>query len=136
MIELTVHSGQDYMYDLRSDGLIISTPTGSTAYALSMGGSIIAPSLPVLSLVPIAPHTLSSRPILIPDTTELKLTYQYGEEAALHADGQDHLDLEPLDTILIKKSNYPLTLIHPSRYNYYAMLREKLHWSAAPNKRR
>lgn len=136
MIELTLHSGDEYIYELRADGLLISTPTGSTAYALSMGGSIIAPSLPVLSLVPIAPHTLSSRPILVPDDKELRLTYQRGEEAALHADGQDHIDLNPNDVIIIKKAAQTIELLHPSRYSYYAMLREKLHWSAAPNKRR
>ncbi|MES2205709.1 MAG: NAD(+)/NADH kinase [Pseudomonadota bacterium] len=136
MIELTLYSGEEYIYELRADGLLISTPTGSTAYALSMGGSIIAPSLPVLSLVPIAPHTLSSRPILVPDDNELRLTYQKGEEAALHADGQDHVNIEPGDIIIIKKVAQTLELLHPSRYSYYAMLREKLHWSAAPNKRR
>lgn len=136
MIELTLYAGNEYIYELRADGLLISTPTGSTAYALSMGGSIIAPSLPVLSLVPIAPHTLSSRPILVSDDCELRLTYQRGEEAALHADGQDHVNLQPGDTIIIKKAAQLIELLHPSRYSYYAMLREKLHWSAAPNKRR
>jgi NAD+ kinase len=136
MIELTVYSGEDYVYDLRADGLIVSTPTGSTAYALSMGGSIIAPSLPAISLVPIAPHTLSSRPILVPDHLPLKLIYQSGEDAALHADGQDHVNLSPNDTIIIEKAPSPIILLHPHRYSYYNMLRDKLHWSAAPNKRR
>jgi NAD+ kinase len=136
MIELTLFAGEEYIYELRADGLIICTPTGSTAYALSMGGSILAPSLPVLSLVPIAPHTLSSRPIIVSDEIPLKLIFQRGEEAALHADGQDHIDLIPGDQILIKKTAQSIELLHPLRHSYYAMLREKLHWSAAPNKRR
>jgi NAD+ kinase len=132
LIELLVRIDGEFVYDLRSDGLIVATPTGSTAYALSANGPIIQPDVPALALVPISPHTLSNRPIAVSDARALEVTLQRGADARLHCDGQPQLDLVEGDRVAVRRSPHTLRLVHPPGYGYYAMLREKLHWSENP----
>lgn len=114
----------------RSDGLIISTPTGSTAYALSSGGPILHPSLDAITLVPICPHTLSTRPIVVRADSKIEVRVATDEQpdAQLTCDGQTTLELSAGDCIRVSKHPELLRLIHPRNYNYYATLRAKLHW--------
>ena len=114
----------------RSDGLIVSTPTGSTAYALSSGGPLLHPSLDAMVLVPICPHTLSARPIVIDARSEVEIILISVEqrEAVLTCDGQTTTELSSGDRICISKRERPLLLVHPPGYDYYAMLRAKLNW--------
>ncbi len=112
------------------DGLIVATPTGSTAYALSCGGPIIEPLLDAVVIVPICPHTLSDRPIVIPADLdiEVKLLRRDDTKAEVSVDGHSLGELDPDDSLLISKSANRITLIHPPGYDYYGILRSKLHW--------
>ena len=112
------------------DGLIVATPTGSTAYALSCGGPIIEPLLDAVVIVPICPHTLSDRPIVIPADLdiEVKLLHRDNTKAEVSVDGHSLGELDPDDSLLISKSANRITLIHPPGYDYYEILRSKLHW--------
>lgn len=130
MIEFEVYVDGQFAYNLRSDGVIVGTPTGSTAYSLSSGGPILHPSLPALGLVPISPHTLSNRPIVIPSTSTVDIVLIRGPNARVNFDVQSHFELEPDDKVTVKAHADPICLLHPKSYDYYAMLREKLHWSA------
>lgn len=114
----------------RSDGLIVATPTGSTAYALSGGGPILHPSLDAIVLVPICPHTLSSRPIVVDADSEIDIVMGESDEAQaqLTSDGQTVMGLEPGDRIQVRKKQPLLHLIHPPGHDHYATLRAKLHW--------
>jgi len=114
----------------RSDGIIVSTPTGSTAYALSGGGPILYPTLDAIVLVPICPHTLSSRPIAVAGDSRIEIIMHGNAhaEAQLTCDGQTALDLSPGDRILIERYEHPLALVHPPGHDYFATLRAKLHW--------
>jgi NAD+ kinase len=129
LIELMVRIDGQFLYDLGADGLIVATPTGSTAYALSSGGPIIQPGVPAFALVPICPHTLSNRPIAVAESATLEITLKRGADARLHFDGQPQFDLEEGDRVDIRRADHAATLIHPPGYSYYAMLREKLRWS-------
>lgn len=129
MIEFEVYVDGQYVYNLRSDGLIICTPTGSTAYALSSGGPILHPSLGAMALVPIAPHTLSNRPIALPKSAVVTVVVVRGHDPRVNFDVQSHFELKIGDKIEIKANRHPLRLFHPEGYSYFAMLREKLHWS-------
>jgi NAD+ kinase len=129
LIEFLVHIDGEFVYDLRSDGLIVATPTGSTAYALSSGGPILQPSVPGFALVPICPHTLSNRPIAVSDRSVIEITLKRSLDAKLHFDGQPHCDLHDGDQVIIRRAQHSITFVHPPAYSYYAMLREKLHWS-------
>jgi NAD+ kinase len=115
----------------RSDGLIVATPTGSTAYALSGGGPILHADLDAVVLVPICPHTLSSRPLVVSagSTIEVRIGAASQAEAQLTGDGQKMLELGPGDRVIIRRKEPPLCLIHPRDYDYFATLRAKLHWS-------
>ena len=132
LIELVVRIDGQFVYDLRSDGLIVATPTGSTAYALSSNGPILQPNVPAFALVPISPHTLSNRPIAVSDGCTVEVTLKRGADARLQCDGQPQLDLVEGDRITARRSPHTLQLVHPPGYDYYAMLREKLHWSETP----
>lgn len=132
LIELLVNIDGQFVYDMRADGLITTTATGSTAYSLSSNGPILHPGVPGFSLVPICPHTLSNRPITVPDSAEIVITVKRGEDARLHADGQPQCDLFEGDRIVIKRSRHHAVFIHPPGYDYFAMLRSKLHWSDNP----
>lgn len=136
MVEFEVSIDQEFIYQQRADGLIISTPTGSTAYALSAGGPILHPHLDALVLVPMFPHTLSSRPIVVHGDSKilLKVSQKNTIHPRLSFDSQEFTDLAPDDTIEIQKTKNPLQLIHPSHYQYYDTLRTKLHWGKAPSK--
>ena len=130
MIEFEVYVDGQYVFNLRSDGLIIATPTGSTAYALSSGGPILHPSLAALVLVPISPHTLSNRPIAQSDKVTVDVILIRGAYSRATFDVQSYFDLQPNDKVVVRAYEHPIKLLHPKAHSYYAMLREKLHWSA------
>ena len=130
MIEFEVHIDGLFMFSQRSDGLIISTPTGSTAYSMSAGGPILTPNLNALSLVPMFPHTLSSRPIVVDGNSEIKLILanENYENLQISCDGHVILAVMPGDEVIIKKSVNTLRLIHPLSHDYFNVLRSKLNW--------
>jgi len=132
MIEFEIAINSISVLRQQSDGLIVATPTGSTAYALSGGGPILYPTLNAIVLVSMLPHTLSSRPIVVEDTShiELRVTQNNWTPQKLSFDGQLHFDLKPGDCIHIQKYTHPLLLIHPKVYDYFSVLRQKLGWSA------
>ncbi len=129
MIEFLVHINGEFVYDLRSDGLIVSTPTGSTAYALSSNGPILQPGVPGFALVPICPHTLSNRPITVSDNSVIEITLKRALDARLHYDGQLQGDLSEGTQVVVSRAPHTIQFVHPPGYSYFAMLREKLHWS-------
>ncbi|MCZ7565085.1 MAG: NAD kinase [Burkholderiales bacterium] len=131
LIEFIVDIDGKFVYDLRADGLIVATPTGSTAYALSSGGPIVQPGVPGIALVPICPHTLSNRPITVSDAAAIQITIKHAADALLHFDGHPSFELEEGDRVMVKRAEHVVKLVHPPGYSYYAMLREKLHWSEA-----
>ena len=132
MIEFAVSIDGEFIYNQRSDGLIIATPTGSTAYALSANGPILHPSVPGIALVPLCPHALSNRPITISDESRIEIVLHAPHRARVHADGQEKFDLESGDRVGVARSNRSIRFLHPLGYSYFAMLREKLHWSETP----
>ena len=129
LIEFLVHIDGEFVYDLRSDGLIVATPTGSTAYSLSSNGPILQPNVPGFALVPICPHTLSNRPVTVSDSSIIEITLKRAVDARLHFDGRPQCDLHEGDKVTIRRAEHSITFVHPPGYSYYAMLREKLHWS-------
>jgi len=129
LIEFLVNIDGEFVYDLRADGLIVATPTGSTAYALSSAGPILQPSVPGFALVPICPHTLSNRPIMVSDRTVIEITLKRSIDARLHFDGQLQRDLQEGDRVVLRRAEHTAMFVHPPGYSYYAMLRQKLHWS-------
>lgn len=128
MLELNVVANHIPFCTYRADGLIVATPTGSTAYALSAGGPIVYPSLRVIVLAPICPHTLSNRPVLLPDSFELEIRVKADDQGAmLTCDGQESAPLGPTDTIVVTRGKFTVRLIrstHPS----FEIWRDKLHW--------
>ncbi|MCL2309456.1 MAG: NAD(+)/NADH kinase [Proteobacteria bacterium] len=136
VIDLSIAIDDQFAYSLRADGLIIATPTGCTAYALSAGGPIVAPTLPVFILVPVAPHALTHRPIIVPETARLTLTVERGSDVSLHGDSQSQIPLMQGEQVTIRRSLYRATLLHPARYDYFSMLRQKLHWTETPERLR
>jgi NAD+ kinase len=132
MIELEVKVDGEFIYMLRADGMIVATPTGSTAYALSANGPILHPGVPGIALVPLCPHALSNRPITLSDRSRIEIVLMPQHDARIHFDGQAHFDARAGDRICIARSLRSITLLHPPGYSYLAMLREKLHWSASP----
>ncbi len=134
MIEFETKVDNQALHTLRADGLIVSTPTGSTAYSLSAGGPVIHPGLNVLSLAPICPHTLSSRPIVVNGNSEIEINLlsDCDVPAVVAFDGQNTHDIEPGDTLKIKTMSKTLKVMHPKSYDYYHVLRNKLHWSEQP----
>ncbi len=132
MIELKVEVDGEFLYVLRADGMIVATPTGSTAYALSANGPILQPVVEGIAVVPLCPHALSYRPITISDKSRVDLTLVPPHDARVHFDGQARFDALAGDRVSIARSDRSVTLLHPPGYSYFAMLREKLHWSATP----
>ncbi|HJV05973.1 NAD kinase [Paludibacterium denitrificans] len=128
MIEFEVFVDRQFLYSQRSDGLIVATPTGSTAYSLASGGPILHPTLQAIALVPICPQSLSNRPIALNDQCEVEFMLTRGLDARVHFDGQSHCDLMEMDRVMIRRYRNPLRILHPVGYNYYDMLRHKLHW--------
>lgn len=133
MIELRVEVDEHFMYNQRSDGLIVATPTGSTAYALSAGGPLLHPSLGGIAMVPIAPHALSNRPIVLPETSVISVEIVAGRDASVNFDMQSFTNLNHKDKIIISRSTHRITFLHPESWNYYHTLREKLHWNEYPS---
>lgn len=133
MAELTVEVNGSFMYNQRSDGLIVSTPTGSTAYSLSAGGPILHPRLAGLVLTPIAPHALSNRPIVLPDDSHITIQVAGGRDVMVHFDMQALSPLQIGDKVIVKKSAKTVTLLHPIGHSDYRTLREKLHWNEYPS---
>ncbi len=134
MIECAVDIDGRFAYAMRADGIIVATPTGSTAYALSAGGPILAPELPSFLLVPVAPHALTHRPIAISDRAEIAITVIHGRDAGVHCDGQSHLALAEGDCVRLRRAAFHARFLYPEGHDYFAMLREKLHWSATPER--
>ena len=132
MIEFELFIDGEFIYNLRADGLIVATPTGSTAYSLSSGGPILHTSLTGISLVPLCPHALTNRPIIVRDSAEIELRLTQAAAARVHFDGQLTLDLLPGDCVRLRRSEHAIRFLHPPGYSYFAMLRQKLHWSERP----
>jgi NAD+ kinase len=128
LIDLEIAINSEFVYSQRADGLVVTSPTGTTAYALSAGGPIVHPTLEAIALVPICPHTLSARPIVVSSHSRIELHLTYADDARAHFDGQHHFDLMSGDHVWITRTNRPITLLHPHSYSYYDTLRQKLHW--------
>ena len=129
IIEIETYFNGQFVNSFRSDGLIISTPTGSTAYNLSAGGPMIFPSMNAVVITPICPFTLSNRPIVVPDNSEVELRLKTDhEEVALTLDGQVGFPLKVGDVVVIRKSRTTFNLVQPSNRNYFDVLRDKLRW--------
>ncbi|MEZ0232882.1 MAG: NAD kinase [Methylophilaceae bacterium] len=128
LIELEINIDGQFVHRQRSDGLILATPTGTTAYALSAGGPILHPTLDAIALVPIAPHTLSNRPIAINSASKVEITLVHAEDAGVHFDGQLNMSIQQGDKVLVERAEKTVSLLHPLGHSHYDMLREKLHW--------
>ena len=130
MIEFEVYIDEIFAFSQRSDGLIISTPTGSTAYSLSAGGPILTPSLDAITLVPMFPHTLSARPLVINSSSTIRLRFSHRRnDLEISCDSQIALPIQEGEDVLIRRCDYHLNLIHPKDYSYFNTLSTKLGWS-------
>lgn len=129
MVELRVEIDGHFVANQRADGLIVASPTGSTAYSLSAGGPIMHPDLKGWVIVPIAPHTLSNRPLALSDTAQIAIELVAGREASANFDMQNLASLLIGDRILVSRSQYVATFLHPKGWSYYDTLRRKLHWN-------
>src|SRR5450830_366674 len=129
MVELRVEVDGHFVANQRADGLIIATPTGSTAYSLSAGGPILHPSIPGWVLVPIAPHTLSNRPIVLANATEIAIEVVAGRDASASFDTQSLASLLHGDRIVVTRSKHHVRFLHPKGWSYFDTLRQKLHWN-------
>ena len=133
MIELDTWIDGHFLNTNRSDGLIVATPTGSTAYALSGGGPIVHPRLAAITLVPICPHTLSNRPVVIDDASVVEIILHEGTlEATVSCDGQVSQPLQSGDHVTVRKHSHALRLLHPTDHEYFTVLRKKLRWGDHP----
>ena len=128
MVELKIEVGEQFVANMRADGLIVASPTGSTAYALSAGGPILHPSIAGWLMVPIAPHTLSNRPIVLPDLGEVRLEIVAARDASVNFDMQSLASLLHGDIITVRRSQHQVRFLHPKGWSYYATLRRKLRW--------
>jgi NAD+ kinase len=129
MAELRVEVDGHFVSNQRADGLIIATPTGSTAYALSVGGPLMHPAIGGWVMAPIAPHTLSNRPIVLPETCEISIEIVAGRYVSANFDMQSLADLILGDRILVKRSEHTVRFLHPAGWNYFDTLRKKMHWN-------
>jgi NAD+ kinase len=129
MIEFDVRLDGQFVYTLRADGLIVASPTGSTAYALSSGGPILYPTLRLMTLAPVSPHTLSARPIVVSADSIVEVRMHEAEDVRVHFDSHSHFDLNGDDRVRIRRAPHEVRLLHPLGHSYYRMLREKLRWS-------
>ena len=134
MIEFDTHIDDVFVNTQRADGMVVATPTGSTAYALSSGGPILHPSLDALVLVPICPHTLSNRPIVVSNKSCITITMGESRNvgARVSFDGQANIRLKSGDKVVIRQQEHTLQLVHPKDYDYFHILRNKLGWSVRP----
>lgn len=133
MVELRVNVDGHFMYNQRSDGLIVATPTGSTAYALSAGGPILQPQLGGIVMVPIAPHALSNRPIVLSDSRVIEIELAGGRDCSVNFDMQSLATLQVHDRVVVRRSQHAVTFLHPQGWSYFDTLREKLHWNEYPS---
>ena len=129
MVELRVEVNGNFVANQRADGLIIATPTGSTAYSLSAGGPILHPSIAGWVLAPIAPHTLSNRPIVFPSDCEIAIEIASDREASANFDMQSLASLQQGDRIIVSRSEHEVRFLHPRGWTYFDTLRQKLHWN-------
>jgi NAD+ kinase len=129
MVELRVEVNGHFVANHRADGIIVATPTGSTAYALSAGGPLLHPLVPAWALVPIAPHTLSNRPIVVADPVEIAIEIVGGRDASASFDMQSITSLHHGDRIVVRRSDHRVRFLHPRGWSYFDTLREKLHWN-------
>ena len=130
LIEFELSVDGEFVYTLRADGMIVATPTGSTAYALSAGGPILHPAIAGWALVPIAPHDLSNRPIVVPDRGEVQVEIVAGRDASVNFDMQSLTSLAHGDRIRVRRSADRVRFLHPRGWSYFATLRGKLHWAS------
>ncbi|MDA0979456.1 MAG: NAD(+) kinase [Proteobacteria bacterium] len=132
MLELDLYVNDSYAYTQNSDGLIVSSPTGSTAYALSAGGPIMHPSLDAIVLVPMFPHSLTNRPLVVPGDQEIRVVIapHTGVKAKVSFDSHLEFQIEPGDSIIIRKQAKPLLLVHPPGHSFYGVCRSKLDWAS------
>jgi len=129
MIDLDTHVDEQFVCRYKADGLIISTPTGSTAYSLSAGGPIIFPTVPALCITPICPHMLTNRPVLVPETSVIRVTSRGPDESVyLTIDGQVGTPIREHDVVVCRSSDHSLLLIRPPRMMFFDVLRQKLKW--------
>ena len=128
MIEFEMFINGEFVCTQRSDGMIVSTPTGSTAYALAAGGPILQTAIRAFTIVPICPQSMTNRPIVISDSCEIRILITKVGDARVHYDGQSFLDIQSMDEIVIRRYHHDLRVLHPVSYEYYATLRQKLHW--------
>jgi NAD+ kinase len=128
LIEFEIYIDGQFVYSQRADGIVVATPTGSTAYALSAGGPLLHPSLEAMVLVPICPHTLSARPIAVNSLAGIEVYLSYADDAWAHIDGQHHVALKEGDKVIVRRGANPVRLLHPLAHSYYDTLRQKLHW--------
>jgi NAD+ kinase len=131
LIEFKLTIDGEYVYRLRADGVIVATPTGSTAYALSAQGPILQPTVPAFALVPLNPHVLSARPVSVSDSSVIEIELLRALDARAHFDGFALTDLQEGDKLVLKRSADAIRFVHPPGYSYFTMLREKLRWSKA-----
>jgi NAD+ kinase len=136
LIEFELSIDGEFVYRLRADGIIVCTPTGSTAYALSAQGPILHPAVAGLTLVPLNPHTLSARPVSVSDRSTIDIRLLHALDARAHFDGLGLADMAEGDRLVLKRSADAVRFIHPPGYRYFSTLREKLGWSEAIEKRR
>lgn len=134
MLDFETWLGEEFISQHRADGFIVASPTGSTAYALSGGGPVVHPSVAALTLVPICPHTMSDRPIVVPATAIVRIVLRGPTPAmaTVTCDGQVSRPLKLGDTIVVSRAAHSLRLIHPPQYQYFSLLRDKLHWGRGP----
>ena len=131
LIEFKLMIDGEYVYRLRADGVIVATPTGSTAYALSAQGPILQPTVRAFALVPLNPHVLSARPVSVSDSSVIEIELLRAIDARAHFDGFALTDLQEGDRLVLKRSADAIRFVHPPGYSYFTMLREKLRWSKA-----
>ncbi|MDR0440753.1 MAG: NAD(+)/NADH kinase [Candidatus Accumulibacter sp.] len=129
LIDFDLYVDSEFLYSLRSDGVIVSTPTGSTAYSLSANGPILHPQVSGIALVPLCPHSLTNRPVLVGDRNVIEIRIARADDSRAHFDGQVTYDMKSGDVMRIQRSEDCVRFLHPPGYSYFAMLREKLHWS-------
>jgi NAD+ kinase len=136
MIDCAVNIDGRFVYAMRGDGVIVATPTGSTAYALSAQGPIVDPLVAAILLVPVAPHALTNRPIAVRDSVVIEIALLRGKDSGVHCDGQASFPLSEGDRVVIRRSEHRVRLLHPKDHDHFAMLRRKLHWSETPERLR
>jgi NAD+ kinase len=136
LIEFEVYIDGEYVYTLRADGVIVATPTGSTAYALSAQGPILHPGVGAFALVPLNPHTLSARPVSVSDRSVIEIVLVRALDARAHFDGYALADMAQGDRLVLRRSGRSVRFVHPPGYSYFVMLREKLRWSEAVDRGR